>query len=192
MRISPAFLLSLLTLGGGVATLVHGSNWQPDISAPVIGSALPPQAVQAAPSGGIKDEARVKVLTDRPLFTAGRRPQEPAAVAAGEVERQEAVADLAIPTVRGIALSGRSSVAIVSLNQEENRLHRIALGDEIGGWRITAIRRGSVTFSTATTEATVHLGKPGEEPVVEIVQRGPELAEKADSNTSGVGAGQRM
>jgi hypothetical protein len=102
------------------------------------------------------------------------------------------VTDLAIPTVRGIALSGRSSVAIVSLNQEENRLHRIALGNEIGGWRITAIRRGSVTFTTATTEATVHLGKPGEEPVVEIVQRGPELAEETDVDTSGVGADQRM
>jgi hypothetical protein len=113
-------------------------------------------------------------------------------VAAEETEQQAAEAGIDVPIVRGVGLSGRSSVAILSLRQEENRLHRIALGHEIDGWLITAIRRQSVTFSRAATEATVHLGQPGQEPVVEIVQRKPELAEEVDGETAAVDAGQRM
>ena len=192
MRVSSAFLLSLLTLAGGAAMLGHGLNWQPDIEAPVIESAAPSQVVRSAPSAGIEDGTQIRVLTDRPLFTAGRRPHVPEAVAAGETEQQAAEAEIDVPIVRGIGLSGRSSVAILSLRQEESRLHRIALGHEIDGWRITAIRRQSVTFSRAATEATVHLGQPGQEPVVEIVQREPELAEEAERGTAAVDAGQRM
>jgi hypothetical protein len=193
MRISSAILLSLLTLAGGAAVLVHGLNWQPAIEAPVIESAAPSQVVRAAPFANIEDGTQIQVLTDRPLFTAGRRPHVPEAVAAGETEQQAAEAEIDVPIVRGIGLSGRSSVAILSLRQEENRLHRLALGHEIDGWRITSIRRQSVTFSRAATEATVHLGQPGQEPVVEIVQqREPELAEEVDGGTAAVDPGQRM
>ena len=192
MRFSPALLLSLLMLGGGTATLAHGLSWQPDLSSPVIDAAPPPRMVQAEPSGGTRDDAQVQGLIDRPLFTVGRRLQQPVPTASEETEQPAVVADLAVPIVRGIALSGRSSVAIVSLDGEKNRLHRIALGNEIGGWRITTIRRGSVTFSNSTTEATVHLGKPGGEPQVEIVHRNPELAEKVDEGAPGVSAEQPL
>ncbi|GEO41871.1 hypothetical protein SAE02_60190 [Skermanella aerolata] len=192
MRVSSAFLLSLLTLAGGAAMLGHGLNWQPDIEAPVIESAAPSQVVRSAPSAGIEDGTQIRVLTDRPLFTAGRRPHVPEAVAAGEAEQQAAEAEIDVPIVRGIGLSGRSSVAILSLRQEESRLHRIALGHEIDGWRITSVRRQSVTFSKEATEATVHLNQPGQKPVVEIVQREPELAEEVDGGTAAVDAGQRM
>jgi hypothetical protein len=191
MRISSAFLLSLLTLAGGAAALVHGLNWQP-IDTPVIESSAPSQVVRAAPSAGAGDGAQIQVLTDRPLFTAGRQPHAPEVVAAVETEQQAAEAGIDVPIVRGVGLSGRSSVAILSLRQEENRLHRIALGDEIDGWRITAIRRQSVAFSRGTTEATVHFGKPGQEPVLEIVQREPELAEEVNGGTAAVDAGQQM
>jgi hypothetical protein len=192
MRISPALLLSLLTLSGGAAVLVHGSNWHPDVEVPVIESAAPAQMVQAAPSAGIAGEAQIQVLTDRPLFTAGRRPPVTETVAAEETEQQAVEARIDVPIVRGVGLSGRSSVAILSLRQDENRLHRIALGHEIDGWRITAIRRQSVTFSRAGTEATVHLGQPGKEPVVEMVQSEPELAEEAKGGAPEAVGGQRM
>ena len=132
------------------------------------------------------------MLTDRPLFTAGRRLHVPGTVAAEETEQQVVEVKIDVPIVRGVGLSGRSSVAILSLRQEESRLHRIALGHEIDGWRITSVRRQSVTFSKEATEATVHLNQPGQEPVVEIVQREPELAEEVDGGTAAVDAGQRM
>ena len=87
--------------------------------------------------------------------------------------------------MRGIALSGQSSVAIVALESESNRLHRIALGGEIAGWRVTAIQRESVAFSTETIEARAYLGKPGEEPRVETTHHDAELARRKTPTARG-------
>ena len=193
MRFSPALLLSLMTLGAGGATLSMGMNWEPDLSTAAVAPAPLPQPVKAAVPATTQDTALLQTLRDRPPFTPGRRPPQPAAVASVETAEPEAVpADLPVPTVRGIALSGQSSVAIVVLDSDSQRLHRIALGGEIAGWRVTNIQRESVTFSTETIEARAYLGKPGEEQRVETTHRDAELAEKDDTDTMRLPAGRHM
>jgi hypothetical protein len=192
MRFSPALLLSLMTLSAGGATLVTGLNWQPDLTTAQVAPAPPPSPVKTALSRTNQHTALLQTLNERPPFTPGRRPPPPAMLALADTSNPEAPADLPVPTVRGIALSGRSSVAIVALESESNRLHRITLGGEIAGWRVTAIQRESVTFSTETIEARAYLGKPGEEQRVETTHRDAELAEKDDTDTMRLPAGRHM
>jgi hypothetical protein len=193
MRFSPALLLSLMTLGAGGATLSMGMNWEPDLSTAAVAPAPLPQPVKAAVPATTQDTALLQTLRDRPPFTAGRRPPQPAAVAGAEAAEPEAIpAELPVPTVRGIALSGQSSVAIVVLDSDSQRLHRIALGGEIAGWRVTNIQRESVTFSTETIEAKVYLRKPGEEPRVETTHHDPEVAQKEETDTARLTRGQNM
>jgi hypothetical protein len=192
MRFSPALLLSLMTLGAGGATLATGLNWQPDLGTVEVAPAPPPQPVKAAGPATTGDTALLDTLRDRPPFTPGRRPPPPETLAVAETAEGQAVADLPVPTVRGIALSGQGSVAIVALESESNRLHRVALGGEIAGWRVTAIQRESVVFSTETIEARAFLGKPGEEPRVETTRHDAELAEKEDADGARISAGQQM
>ena len=192
MRFSPALLLSLMTLGAGGATLVTGLNWQPDLDTAEVAPAPPPQPVKAAGSPTPQDTALLRTLNERPLFTPGRRPPPPTTLALADTSNPEATADLPVPTVRGVALSGKSSVAIVALESENTRLHRVALGGEIAGWRVTAIQRESVTFSTETIEARAYLGKPGEKPRIETTYHDAELAEKEDPDGARLSAGRHM
>jgi hypothetical protein len=113
-------------------------------------------------------------------------------LALAKTAEPEVVADLPVPAVRGIALSGQSSVAIVALPSENTRLHRVALGHEIAGWRVTAIQRQSVVFSTETIEARAYLGKPGQEPRIETTRHDAELAEKEDADGARLSAGRHM
>jgi hypothetical protein len=184
MRLSPALLLSLMMLGAGGATLATGFNWEPDLEITRIAPVPVPQPVKTAGTSTPQDAALLQTLNERPPFTPGRRPPQPETPAVAETAKAQAVPDLPVPTVRGIALSGQSSVAIVALGFESNRLHRIALGGEIAGWRVTDIQRESVTFSNATIAAKAYLGKPGEEPRVETTRHDAELAEKKDTDTT--------
>jgi hypothetical protein len=193
MRLSPALLLSLMTLGAGAGTLAWGLDWQPDLSTAEVAPVPAPQQVQAARTDMAQDEALIQVLRDRPPFTPGRRPPRPAAtLAIADSAAPEAVADLPVPTVRGIAVSGQSSIAVVALESQNSRLHRVPLGGEIGGWRVTAIKRGSVTFTTPTIEAVAHLSKPGEEPRVETTRHDSEVAAKEDPDIRKLVTGHNM
>jgi hypothetical protein len=192
MRFSPALVLSLMTLGAGGATLATGLNWQPDLTTVEVTPAPAPQPAKAAATSTTRDTALLQTLNERPPFTPGRRPPQPAMLALAETAEAQTTADLPVPTVRGIALSGQSSVAIVALESESNRLHRVALGGEIAGWRVTAIQRESVVFSSETIEARAYLGKPGEEPRVETSHHNAELAEKEDADGARALAGRNM
>jgi hypothetical protein len=114
------------------------------------------------------------------------------AIADAPEQAAEAAADLSVPTVRGIALSGQSSIAIVALESESHRLHRVALGGEIGGWRVSAIQRESVVFNTETVQAKAYLVKPGEEPRVETTRHEAEIAEKEDADSARLANGRHM
>ena len=192
MRFSPALLLSLMTLGAGGATLATGLNWEPSLETAQVAPAPAPQPVKAARTSTTADTALLQALNERPPFTPGRRPPQPAALAVAETAEPETAADLPVPTVRGIALSGQSSVAIVALETESHRLHRITLGGEIAGWRVTEIQRESVTFSNETIAARAYLGKPGEEPRVETTHHDAELAEKDDADSARLSSGRHM
>jgi len=194
MRLSPALLLSLMTLGAGGATLANGLNWEPDLGTATVTPAPMPQPVKASGAATVQDTALLQILRDRPPFTPGRRPPQPAPVLAlVETPEPQATADIPpVPTVRGIALSGQSSVAILMLPSENTRLHRVTLGGQIAGWRVTAIQRESVTFSGETVEARAYRGKPGEEPRVETIHHGSEVAEKEDTDGARLSTGRHM
>ncbi|GEO39319.1 hypothetical protein SAE02_34670 [Skermanella aerolata] len=192
MRFSPALLLSLVTLGAGGATLATGLNWQPDPGTVDVASAPAPQPVKTAAAAPSGDTALLQTLRDRPPFTPGRRPPQQPVLALADAAEPEAATDLPVPTVRGIALSGPGSIAIVALEAESHRLHRVPLGGEIGGWRVSAIQRESVVFKTDTVEAKAYLGKPGEEPRVETTRHDSEVAQKEDADGARLANGQHM
>jgi hypothetical protein len=194
MRFSPALLLSLMTLGAGGATLATGLDWQPDPGAAAVTPAPAPQPVRTAGASPPGDAALLQTLRDRPPFTPGRRPPQPIVLAVADAPEQaaEAAADLSVPTVRGIAISGQGSIAIVALESESHRLHRVALGGEVGGWRVSAIQRESVVFNTETVQAKAYLVKPGEEPRVETTRHESEIAEKEDADSARLANGRHM
>ena len=105
MRFSPALLLSLMTLGAGGATLATGLDWQPDPGTVAVIPAPAPQPVKTAAAAPSGDAALLQALRDRPPFTPGRRPPQQMVLAVADAPGQaaEAVADLAVPTVRGAA-----------------------------------------------------------------------------------------
>jgi hypothetical protein len=184
MRVSPALLLSLVTFGAGGATLSLGLKWQPNLPAAEVTLASSPQPAKAKRADPAEDGGLIQILLERPPFTPGRRRPPPPVLAVAEAPAEEAAAvDATVPTVRGIALSGRDSIAIVVLDSEANRLHRIALGSEIVGWRVTEIERESVTFSSPSVQAKSFLRRPGEPPHVEMTQHDSKLAEKEDADT---------
>src|SRR3954463_8934024 len=102
MRFSPALILSLMTLGAGGAMLVTGSNWQPDLTTAEVAPAPPPQPLKVTGISTTEDTELLRTLNERPPFTPGRRPPQPAAVAVAETpETQEVTTDLPVPIVRG-------------------------------------------------------------------------------------------
>ncbi len=100
------------------------------------------QGAAALPAG--EREAIVR----RPLFWAGRRPVEAAAppaeaVAQGAAEERAAAPRLKDVTVRGIYGSGDSGGVILTVKDRELRL---AVGEEIEGWRLDRVDGNSATF----------------------------------------------
>ena len=167
-------------------------NWQPDPGTVDVASAPAPQPVKTAAAASSGDTALLQTLRDRPPFTPGRRPPQQPVLALADAAEPEAATDLPVPTVRGIALSGPGSIAIVALEAESHRLHRVPLGGEIGGWRVSAIQRESVVFNTETVQAKAFLVKPGEEPRVETTHHESEIAEKEDADSAPLANGRHM
>jgi hypothetical protein len=164
-------------MAAGSSILLQGLEWQPQIptaefmptSMQRSRSPLPASPEQLDVDADI--DAQVQVLRQRPPFTPGRRVPV-AAVADAAAPPVTGPAAVPVPALHGIALSGRRAVAIV-LEPGGGRLRRVGLGDEVAGWRVTAIRHGSVTFETASAEATVYLDRTGEEPRSEVKPREP-------------------
>jgi hypothetical protein len=183
--------LMAIAAGGGV--LLWGLERQPQV--PTVGfmptSMHPPRGPLPASLGqmdaGADVDAQVQVLRQRPPFTPGRRAPV-AAVADAAAPPVTGTTVVPVAALHGIALSGRRAVAVVL--DPGGRLRRVGLGDEIAGWRVTAIRRGSVTFETASAEATVHLDRAGGEPHHVQVERGDgaSLAQRRSAEAKRLGA----
>jgi hypothetical protein len=134
---------------------VGGLHWQPQVSASVIIPAPAPrpanQLVHENSTGS--DGEFAKLLLERPLFLSNRHKSVlPIA------ERVEIQADPGqnspLPSVYGIASSGKTAIAIVSVT-DEGRQMRLTVGDTIAGWTVAAIRTNSVEFYSLTRAAVV-------------------------------------
>jgi len=103
------------------------------------------RVVSLAGSGALPAEER-EVLLARPLFWAGRLPEEASAEAAVVVQEKEsarAAPRMKDVTVRGVYGSGESGGVILSVKERELRL---AVGDEVDGWRLERVTGGSAVF----------------------------------------------
>jgi len=108
-----------------------------------------PDSVRVAglQGAGVLPAEEREAIVRRPLFWAERRPTEAVApveaVAQGAVENRAAAPRLKDVTVRGIYGSGDSGGVILTAKDRELRL---AVGEEIEGWRLERVNGNSATF----------------------------------------------
>ena len=93
-----------------------------------------------------------ETLHERPPFTPGRRPPPPTI---SPLPTPPSSGGSRSPTFRCRPCAASPSPAKARSpswrwSPKTTRLHRVALGGEIAGWRVTAIQRESVIFSTET------------------------------------------
>jgi hypothetical protein len=181
-------LLPLIALAAGGAILARGLEWQPEVPAVhVAPSWVEPPAERSGDDGG-RIAALVEELQRRPLFTPGRRPYEPADVGPGQASVAAAETDAfpPVPKIRGTAVSGERSVAIV-IDPDDDRMRRVVAGDEVGGWTVLEIRSGKVRLRSDKADAVVYPSMPGGEPRSELTPRagGTQAADSAASRRAG-------
>jgi hypothetical protein len=170
MTRSPLTVLSLMIVGAGSGILSWGWAWHPDVETVKI-QPVPIAALSAqsnAPAENINDLLRT--LRERPPFTRGRRLIIEAEVVENLPEAEGDEGEPEIPTVQGVAVSTGQAVAIVTDEGGDGRMRRISLGSEIACWRVTGIKRESVTFMSATTQAVVYLALPGHDPRIAVTR----------------------
>ena len=98
---------------------------------------------------------------ERPLFNQDRRPTPTAASAPVETTQTEAPVDLA---VKGVVIAERSRTALLQIRQNQ-RMVRVAEGDQVGGWRIDAITPVGVRISRDGEVSDLLLkDRPGQRP----------------------------
>ena len=133
--------LLLLTVLYVAARIAMATTIRPVAPAP---DSVRVAALQGA--GALPAEER-EAIVRRPLFWAERRPTEEVApveaVAQGAAENRAAAPRLKDVTVRGIYGSGDSGGVILT---GKNRELRLAVGEEIEGWRLERVDGNSATF----------------------------------------------
>lgn len=154
-------LMSVLAMASGGAVLVQGLIWQPAV----------PQAQISEPATQTVGSQRhdlpdrtgmdVEILLERPLFTPGRHPITPA-VLEKDAGEQIVETDTPVPEVAGVALSSLRSVVVVK-DTDGAKIHRLPQGGSIKGWRVVAIEREKVTFTSKTMRAVVFLKSSGQQ-----------------------------
>ena len=181
-------LLPLIALAAGGALLARGLEWQPEIPAVHV---PPSQAERPAERSGDdrgRTEALVEELQRRPLFTPGRRLYDPADTGPGQASIPAAETDVLppVPEMRGTAVSGERSVAIV-IDPDDDRMRRVVAGDEVGGWTVVEIRSGKIILRSDRADAVVYPSIPGGEPRSEVTPRagGTQAADSAASRRAG-------
>jgi hypothetical protein len=104
------------------------------------------------------DKATLDGFRDRPLFTPSRRrPEPPEEVAVEEAPPPPPPPVRAPPPPPELKLSGvvegpGGAVAVVENADEGGRIERLRLGDQVGGWLVTAIDGSSLRLTLAERE----------------------------------------
>lgn len=180
-------LLPLIALAAGGAILARGLEWQPEVPAVHVA----PSRVESPAERSADDVGRIAAQVDelqrRPLFTPGRRAYEPADAGPGQASVEAAETDVfPVPEIRGTAVSGERSVAIV-IDPDDDRMRRVVAGDEVGGWTVLEIRSGKVRLRSDKADAVVYPSMPGGEPRSEVTPRagGTQAADSAASRRAG-------
>jgi general secretion pathway protein N len=129
---------------------------------------------------------------ERPIFSASRRPPQPAVVApmqlasAPQLEKQ-AEPDRPALTLIG-AVVGDSDAIAVFLDRTNQKIVRLKQGDTHSGWVLSAVQGREVTLKKADRSETLALqrqeGTAGEPPVPGAMAPGPIVPAVAGFDTS--------
>lgn len=150
-------ILPVSALVAGAALAWTALAWQPTPppAGPLTGAENGQlAAAKAGPLPVVAVEPHVVTMTERPIFSPGRRPPE------GDVEI--ALGDTGqpgVPRVQGVALSG--GIAIVVVSDDDGRQKSVRQGDDIAGWTVETIRPDFVSFGSdgATVDVPVVIRK---------------------------------
>lgn len=137
-----------------------------------------PDSVRVATlaGGGALPVQEREALLARPLFWAGRQPESAAAGLAVVTEAEassEAAPRMKDVTLQGVYGSGKAGGVILSVKQ---RQLRVAVGDEVEGWRLERVTGDSAVFVSG--------GKRDERELVPQLIEPPKAMESADSTGS--------
>lgn len=146
-------------------------------------SALPPAADSLKLKvlrleAGLPEEAASAVLA-RPLFWEGRRPLAANAPVAAKPKPVKA-AKLEGVTLHGVFGAGDSLGLIATV---DGRMGRIAVGESVKGWQLSAYEDGVAVFHRQGRRATLPLELTT--PTVKIVQASSETAGVAENTSTG-------
>lgn len=149
-------------------------------------SALPPAAdslkLKVLRLGAGLPEEAVSAVLARPLFWEGRRPMVANAPVAAKPKPVTA-AKLEGVTLHGVFGAGDSLGLIATV---DGRMGRIAVGESVKGWQLSAYEDGVAVFSREGRRATLPLELTT--PTVKIVQASSESADIEENMSTGKGA----
>jgi hypothetical protein len=170
--------LNLVLLGAiALAWLSGRSDWEPP--RPI----APDPALFAPPVAPAGTMAEGVGLHARPLFAASRRP---APASAGTAEQADAgdgpPTSIDAATLVGLVGGGELGVALVSLDGE---IRRVPVGGLLAGWRLTAIRGLTASFSNDAGEQREMSIKPPARDLQSAVPSQAEAGEGAQAGSAG-------
>ena len=151
----------LVSTGNGIAGADAASRAQarpgPDPSRDIELPALIGNPIAAIPLD------RLSATRDRPLFSPSRQPTlppqpKPAAPRIAQAPRPPLVQSPSI-ALFGIVVSAQGARAVIGTGPADPILH-VRLGDDVHGWKVTAITERSLVLSRADLSATFMLFSP--------------------------------
>jgi general secretion pathway protein N len=153
------------------------------------------EAVRSLPSGNPLWSIPLSVLTvtqERPIFSASRRPVQPAvvapvALAAAPPPEKQAEPDRPGLTLIG-AVVGDSDAIAVFLDRTSQKIIRLKQGDTHSGWILSAVQGREVTLKKADRSETLVLqrqeGTPGAPALAGAAAAGPTIPAVGAFDTS--------
>jgi hypothetical protein len=136
---------ALLWLGSTPVLGVDASGQAPPDSFAVLSNPIVAQSIDS-----------LSATRERPLFSPTRRPPAAAAAAAAPIVRRAAAAPPPSPpgvVLLGVVIGADAARAFVRSEPPDKTL-RVAIGDDIGGWKVSQIERRELVLSLGERSAT--------------------------------------